>query len=236
MTAVLGIKDFFYVPDKSYDYLAEKSLPYYHEAHHVLVSSLGFKKNQKAEIIDLGIGTGVTAAYILKNYPKVKVTGTDLFDEMLTGAEVRLKPFANRLTLKRADNVAYLKTLSQPVDAIVSAFCIHHLDPKGKKQLFRLAFKNLLPGGRFIMLDLTTFNDPLLKKTSRQSTINHMMANVKNKAYQAKWKHHWNNINKPSPADMMIQWLREAGFHAEIAFRNGEVAVLVATKRGVPRG
>jgi tRNA (cmo5U34)-methyltransferase len=225
---VLGIEDFFYVQDKSYDFLAEKSLPYYHEAHKMLVASLCYEQDEKLEIIDLGVGSGVTTAYILKNYPKAHVVGVDIFEEMLEGARKRLMPFKDRVSLVQSDNTSFLKRFDRKVNAVVSAFCIHHLDEEGKKELFRLISDVLLPGGRFLMLDLTTFDDVRLRELARRATIKHMQANVDDKEYKSKWIHHWNNINIPHPADKMVMWLREAGFNAEIVLRNYEVALIAA--------
>lgn len=227
---VLGIEDFFYVSARSYDFLAEKSLPSYHEAHKMLVASLCFDREQEIEIIDLGVGSGVTSAYILKNFPNAKIIGVDLFDEMLDDARARLKPFEDRVTLVKADNTEFLKNFNRKVHAVVSAFCIHHLDEVGKKEIFHLIYEKLLLGGRFLMLDLTTFEDPCLKELARKATIEHMKANVEDEEYRKKWIHHWNNINTPHPADSMVAWLKEIGFKSETVFRNYEVALTMALK------
>lgn len=235
MKKILGIGDFFYVADRSYDYLAERALPCYHEAHKELVRSLCFEADQEAEVIDLGVGSGVTSGYILKNYPKVRMVAVDLFDEMLKEARVRLKPFGNRITLVQADNTEFLKGFGRQVSAIVSAFCIHHLDEQGKKELFRLIYDHLLPGGRFVMLDLSTFEDPCLKDVARKRTVEHMMAHVEDKQYRTKWLYHWDQINIPHPADRMVEWLKEAGFKSETVFRNYEVVVVEGTRWNTER-
>lgn len=224
---VLGIEDFFYVPDRSYDFLAEKSLPSYHEAHRILVAALCADKDAALDIVDLGVGSGVTSAYILRNYPNARVTGIDLFEEMLTDARARLTPFSERVTLVHADNTEYLQAHPGKVDAVVSAFCIHHQDEEGKKELFRLVHERLRPGGRFLMLDLTTFDDPCIRELARNATIAHMKAHVEDEGYRRKWIHHWNEINLPHPADRMVEWMRSAGFlSAETLFRNLEVALV----------
>ncbi len=228
---VLGIDDFFYVPDRSYDFLAEKSLPSYHEAHRILVAALCMDKDAEFDVTDLGVGSGVTSAYILKNYPNARITGVDLFDEMLEDARVRLAPYKDRVTLVKSDNAEYLKNTQGKVQVIVSAFCIHHLDERGKKEMFSLIHNSLLPGGRFLMLDLTTFDDPCVRELARKATIEHMKTNVEDEEYRKKWIHHWSEVNIPHPADRMGSWMRETGFeNVEICFRNLEVAMLVGGK------
>lgn len=228
---VLGIDDFFYMSDRSYDFLAEKSLPYYHEAHKMLVAALCFNKEEEFRVIDLGVGSGVTTAYILKNYPNARVIGIDLFDEMLEDAMIRLRPFEDRINLVKSDNIEFLRSFEGKVNAVVSAFCIHHLDEEGKKELFRLIHDILLPNGRFLMLDLTTFTDACLRDQARQATIEHMEANVQDEAYRAKWIHHWNNINAPSSSDIIVKWLDDIGFYVETLFKHYEVSVLIGSMK-----
>ncbi len=228
----LGIEDFFYVSDRSYDFLAEKSLPSYHEAHRVLVAAMCQNSSSEFKVIDLGVGSGVTSAYILKNYSKAKIVGVDLFDEMLSDARERLALFGERIKLVQSDNTGYLKKLQSKVHTVVSAFCIHHLDEEEKKEIFQIIYNTLMPGGRFLMLDLTTFDDPCMMKLARNATIKHMKANVKDEEYRKNWIHHWSEINIPHPADKMAMWMRDVGFsNVEIIFRNMEVALVGGTKQ-----
>jgi tRNA (cmo5U34)-methyltransferase len=231
MNKVLGIDDFFYVSDRSYDLTAEKALPHYHDAHKLLVSCLPFPREAIIEVIDLGVGSGVTAAYVLKNFPNARVTGVDLFPEMLDEARPRLKPFADRVTLVQSDNTKFLTSTETKVDAIVSAFCIHHQDEQGKKDLFAAIKKLLKPGGVFLMLDWTIFNSPHLHKIARENTMRHLEVSVTDAAYREKWAYHWNYINIPSSADDMVEWMNGLGLRAEIVFRDFEVALLSAATR-----
>ena len=228
MSKVIGIEDFFYASDRSYDLTAEKALPHYHGAHKLLVSCLPFERSAPIEVIDLGIGSGVTSGYVLQNFPKARVTGVDLFPEMLAEARTRLEAFANRVSLVQSDNTQFLCSGDQPVDAIVSAFCIHHQDEKGKKELFAAIKRRLKPGGGFLMLDWTIFNSPHLQHLARQNTLTHLAANVSDPAYREKWAYHWQYINTPSSADDMVAWMRAGGFLSEVVFRDYELALLSA--------
>jgi tRNA (cmo5U34)-methyltransferase len=230
MSKVLGIDDFFYVSDRSYDLTAEKALPHYHEAHRLLVSCLPFPRHAKIEVVDLGVGSGVTSAYILKNFPNARVIGVDLFPEMLDEARPRLKPFADRVTLVQSENTKFLASAETKVDAIVSAFCIHHQDEQGKKDLFAAVQQRLKPGGVFLMLDWTIFNSPHLHKIARENTMRHLEANVSDAAYREKWAYHWNYINIPSSADDMVAWLKQVGLCAEIVFRDLELSLIYAQR------
>jgi ubiquinone/menaquinone biosynthesis C-methylase UbiE len=157
MSKVLGIDDFFYVSDRSYDLTAEKALPHYHEAHRLLVSCLPFPRDAKIEVIDLGVGSGVTSAYVLKNFPNARVTGVDLFPEMLDEARPRINPFADRVTLVQSENTKFLASAETKVDAIVSAFCIQHQDEQGQKGFVRRHSKTAQTGRRILDARLDDF-------------------------------------------------------------------------------
>lgn len=231
MAKVLGIDDFFYVPDRCYDSLAERALPHYHEVQEIIVSILHPDRNSKIDVIDLGVGTGVTAAYILRNFPNATVRGVDLFDQMLNDARVRLAPFVDRINLVRGDNAEFLQGAAGTADAIVSAFCIHHQDQKGKESLFSLVAKALRPGGRFVMADLTKFDDPATGRWAHDRILGHLYSQIPDEGYRAKWKEHWETINTPSGVEEMSRWLESAGLEPEVAFRDGEIAVMIGLKR-----
>lgn len=228
---VLGISDFFYVRDHSYDDLAALALPHYHLAHERLVQGIDRRSLDPFRALDLGIGSGVTAAYILKNFSRAHVTGVDLFSEMLADAEVRLAPFVDRTRLIQSDIHAFLDRSQEVFEIVVSGFCVHHQDGAGKRRLFDSIYDHLAPGGQFAMLDLTTFSDPHLREVSRAHTIAHMSSQVHDQAYQKEWSYHWNEINTPDSADAMVLWLRDAGFEAELVFRDFEVGLILARRK-----
>ncbi len=230
MTTVLGIDHFFYVANGSYDLLAEKALPHYHDAHHALIASITLDRNAPLRGLDLGIGSGVTTAYLLENFPNATAVGVDLFDEMLSSAKPRLSRFGTRVELVRSDNAAFLRSTSERFDLVVSAFCIHHLTADEKRALFHLIHERLRDGGLFVMLDITTFRDGELARVARSRTIAHMETYITDEQRRREWRHHWNEINLPDPADSMVQWLSDAGFRTETVFRDFEIAVIRALK------
>ena len=229
-----GIDDFFYVTDASYDNLAEQALPHYHEAHEILVACLPFPADAKLRVLDLGTGTGVTSAYILRQFPEAQVTGVDLFEDMLAGARARLQPFGDRVTLVQGDNAALLRELAEPQDVIVSAFCIHHLSDDDKVALFALIHQRLRPGGVFLMLDWTTFGNAHLRAMAREHSLAAMRAEIASPVDQAKWTHHWNHLNRPAVGDVMVRQLNDLGFQAETVARWLEVSLMAATVGGQP--
>lgn len=223
-------EDFFYVGERSYDPLAEKALPFYTQGQDLVAECLGFAPAARVTVVDLGTGTGVTAERVLKRYRRARVIGVDLFDEMLEGARSRLGAYSRRVELVRSDNARYLDSLARPVDGVVSALCIHHQDEVGKKGLFKRIHRSLVRGGRFVLFDWTSFEDRVVGNWAHRAVLRNLAEKVPDRAFQRKWRHHWERVNTPSPADAMVRWLKDLGFRAETAYRDGEIAVLVAEK------
>lgn len=229
MSAALK-SDFFYVGEGCYDACAAKALPFYLPGQKLVAELLALPRARRAQVVDLGVGTGVTAEHVLRAYPTARVVGVDLFEEMMSGARRRLSRFGNRVELVQSDNTRYLNSLEDKVDGIVSAMCIHHLGPAQKRGLFRAASRALKRGGRFVMFDWTAFNDPAARTWARAAVLDNVKRRVGSPHFRRRWIYHWTRVNRPSPADDMVAWLREAGFLAETAYRDGEIAVLVARK------
>jgi tRNA (cmo5U34)-methyltransferase len=233
-TQSLSRQDFFFVRQHNYDDLAERSLPHYREGHDILMRILAAHAETKTgaptRALDLGTGSGVTADAVLKALPHVTLTAVDLFPEMIDDATHRLAHWGQRVRLVAGDNTDFLRANSEKFDIVTAAFCIHHLDVAGKQDIFTRIYDALQPGGLFILLDLTTFADPILRANAHQDTESYMRSRVADANIQAEWLNHWNNINKPDPADDQVAWLRRAGFQAETVCRWFEVALISARR------
>lgn len=228
----LGERHFFYVGQDNYDDIAERSLPHYVEGHRAMAAILRQMAPHAQDALDLGTGSGFTAQMVLEALPAVRVAGVDLFDSMLSHARARLQPFGSRVALTVSDNTAWLRAnVGRKFDVVTSAFCIHHLDANGKRELFGLIAAALRPGSLFLMLDLTTFAHPAVRQLARDTTQTYMLANVADESTRKEWLHHWNFINIPDPADDMVAWLRQAGLQAETVCRWWEVALILAVAK-----
>lgn len=223
-------QDFFYIARDSYDDLAERSLPHYREGHALIGQIVAEACPQATRALDLGTGTGVTAEAILRSLPTAQVTCVDAFEEMLLKARQRLLGFGSRVDFVVRDNTEFLQDSTGTLDLIVSAFCLHHLTPTEKQLIFRLIQSRLDPGGVFLMLDFTRFENPVLEAMGRRATEFHMKTWIVNEPEREAWLDHWNNINIPDPCDQMIAWLQAAGLHAETVCRWLQVGLIVATR------
>ncbi len=151
-------------------------------------------------ILDLGSGTGETAAAILKRHPMAKLTGIDSSEDMLSIARQRL-PEATFQTSRLEDPLP-----SGPFDVIVSAFAVHHLDGRQKADLFRRIANTLTPDGIFSMLDVVTPTEPVDAANPLEE-----------------------GVDKPSTVAEMLGWLTDSALDARVVRSEGDLAILTAT-------
>lgn len=97
------------------------------------------------DILELGIGTGMTAKRVLAVHPRARLVAIDESEAMLAEADV-----AGDLRVSRLED----PLPEGPFDLVVSCLAIHHLDAYGKRDLFRRIAEVLRPGGRFVLADV----------------------------------------------------------------------------------
>jgi len=80
-------------------------------------------------IVELGMGPGYLASYLLERMSNVSYCGIDFSLPMLQIAQERLKRFSSRVTYLQADlvNEAWEERIANPVHAIVSTWALHDL-------------------------------------------------------------------------------------------------------------
>jgi SAM-dependent methyltransferase len=102
-------------------------------------------------VLEIGGGTGATAAGLLARCPAAQVTVTDLDPVMVAAAARRLRHHGARARADLADATA-LPYADASFDAVVSCLMLHHV---GNWELaVAEAVRVLRPGGRFVGYDL----------------------------------------------------------------------------------
>jgi tRNA (cmo5U34)-methyltransferase len=158
-------------------------------------------------ILDLGAGTGETAVRVAGKHPSAHLVGIDESTEMLAHARLRLP-----------DGEFRVGRLEDPLpsgqfDLVVSALAVHHLDGRGKQQLFNRVAERLARHGRFVMADVVVPDDPADVVTPIDGVY-----------------------DKPSRVVDLLTWLQEAGFDPRVAWSNLDLAVIVAEHRSERAG
>jgi tRNA (cmo5U34)-methyltransferase len=108
------------------DMLAE--IPGYIELQETVVAAID---EPPRTVLELGTGTGETAARVLARHPEARWTGIDSSEPMLARARERLPHAA--LRLQRLED----PLPAGPFDLVVSVLAVHHLDGEAKRDLFQ---------------------------------------------------------------------------------------------------
>ena len=153
-------------------------------------------------MLELGIGTGETARRVVARHPNARLVAIDSSQEMLERARAAF-PEAD-LRLARLEN----RLPEGPFDLVYSALVVHHLDGAGKRGLFARVADILRQDGVFVLSDVVVPDDPDDVVTPID------------------WV-----VDLPDRADDQIEWLRDAGFDAELLWSYKDLAVIRATHR-----
>lgn len=125
------------------------------QAH--LSAQLAALDGQPAQVAELCAGAGALAARLLADYPGMRYTGFDVSAPLLTVARARLADYAPRTAWVQTDlnQSDWIERLPQPLDALVSLQSLHDLgDADAVARIYRIAARQLAPGGRLVFADL----------------------------------------------------------------------------------
>ncbi len=210
-----------------YDCDIVNSIPHHRKIHH-LIANYAQKRllNKNIEVLDLGVGTGITSKLLQNILPSAKFTAVDFSKQMLKSAARKLGK----------DNVCYIfgdyakLKFNQKFDLIVSVIGLHHQDTTGKKKMFKKIFSLLKPGGIFIFGDLVTYKNKYHAAYNNALHFHHLVEKSSNKKTLTEWAHHHMFLNDLAPIEDQIDWLKKVGFKIEIKFIKTNTALLICKK------
>lgn len=134
-----------------YDLSRRILIPCFDRFYQMAVESLFFPSEAAIRVLDLGAGTGLLSAFILRRFPAARLCLQDTSEKMLDVARERFKNLGDQVTYLHQD---YSFDLPPGFfHAVVSALSIHHLEEHEKRRLFQRLPEILLPGGVFVNAD-----------------------------------------------------------------------------------
>lgn len=154
-------------------------------------------------ILDLGIGSGLTAARVLDAHAGATLVGVDANAAMLTAARAALDSRRSALYQSRLQD----PLPEGPFDLVISMLAVHHLDGPGKADLFDRIAEVLTESGRFVLADLIVPDDPDDVVTPIDGVE-----------------------DVPSSLADQLSWLAAAGLRAEVAWQHRDLAVITSGK------
>lgn len=178
--------------------------------------------------VDLGVGTGLLSEMILKRFPNAQVEGVDFAPKMLDAARERLAIYGVRLRLTLADYAT--APLPGPLDAVVSALSIHHLDHEAKRRLFRRIYDALRPGGVFVNTDQSLGATGEIEDAyQRRWEADVLRSGIAEEDFAAAKKRA--ELDRSATFADQIAWLKEAGFrYADIGWKRHRFTVFYARR------
>jgi tRNA (cmo5U34)-methyltransferase len=191
------VTDWTWNPETYLDTMLGEIPSYTDLQEHAAVATDGV---QARTILELGIGTGETTRRVLARHPEAELTAIDSSPEMLERARAAY-PEAD-LRLSRLED----PLPDGPFDLVFSALAVHHLDGRGKRDLFRRVREVVAPGGRFVLADVVVPE----REEDQQIEIDWVM-------------------DLPDRLDDQLEWLRTAGFDAEPVWTFKDLAVIRAS-------
>jgi tRNA (cmo5U34)-methyltransferase len=212
---------------EKYDGDIKRAIPGYGPLHEGLarIFAVGFKS--KSKILELGVGTGITAEVILGVLPYARYSAVDFSDKMLEGARERLSGY--EVNFLKGDYSVI--PLPRDNDAVVSVIGIHHQQSaEDKKSLFARICSSLSDGGVFLFADLMTFRDPEIAALNEALHFHHLVENASDPETLTEWAHHHKFLNSLAPMEDQIDWLKEAGFSTvEVLMQKFNTVLLLAS-------
>ncbi|HEY1722485.1 MAG TPA: methyltransferase domain-containing protein [Magnetospirillaceae bacterium] len=212
----------------TYDAARARLVPCFMRFYETVIALLPFSRDAAIDVLDLGAGTGLLAAWVAEAFPQAKMTLVDVAATMLERAKIRLASIAHTPTIVVSDYAN--APLGGPYDAVVSALSIHHCDDDAKRALFKHVFAALRSGGVFVNAEQVAGPTPALDaeyERAWHADIRAAGASEEEIAVAEIRMHE----DRCAPLDAQLAWLREAGFvDVDCRFKDGRFAVYSGRK------
>ncbi|HXP94438.1 MAG TPA: methyltransferase domain-containing protein [Candidatus Binatia bacterium] len=118
-----------------------------------MMATAKFSRDAEIKVLDVGGGNGLVTEFVLKFFPKSRVTVQDYSQPMLDKARERFAMFGDQVSYSRSDLLipGWEKTAGGPFDLVVSSIAIHNLgnmDAIGAT--YKAIYSVLKSGGQFL--------------------------------------------------------------------------------------
>lgn len=178
-----------------------------------------FMGGGRTDVLDLGCGDGVLTDTLMRIDNVLSSTLVDGSEEMLKKASERLKDHGDVHYIKASfQDVIEGNALRGTFDFIVSSLAIHHLDIKGKRDLFRWIYSHLKDEGHFLNIDVVLApNDDLdtwyMILWQEWITEKKALAGITGGVHDDTMRRYKDNKdNKPDTLEAQLDALRTIGF------------------------
>jgi tRNA (cmo5U34)-methyltransferase len=207
-----------------YQEIAAVAVPARAEQIAVLLTLLPFNQHDSFRAVEVGCGEGILSEVLLTCFPNATVTALDGSDEMRVKTARRLNSFNQRVEIETFDLAlpGWHKHLRN-ADCVLSSLVIHHLDDRGKRDLYTTIYNQLSQRGALLIADLIEPQRPEAKSlfastwdhiTKTQSIAEVGSEDLFEKFEKIEWNYYryYDPFDKPSHLFDQLLWLKEIGF------------------------
>jgi tRNA (cmo5U34)-methyltransferase len=201
------IKRKFDAVSKKYDEQRKKFIPCFDYFYGIAVS-VASAGTESPNILDVGAGTGLLSAFLMKRYPEASFTLIDISEKMLDMAKDRFKGNSN-VEYITADYSKH--DFAERYDMIVSALSIHHLEDEEKNKIYKKSYSILKENGIFINADQVHGETPFIEYLNK-TTWRHYVENSGLTEEEITAGYERTRLDKDTKLNQQLNWLKEAGF------------------------
>lgn len=216
---------------QTYDQLRRQLIPSFDLLYESAVSAVAMSVARRPRVLDLGAGTGLLSAAIVRRIPEAEVLLFDRSEAMLAQASARFAS-NDRVAVEVGDLGDPLP--GGPFDAVVSALAIHHLPHEGKQDLFARVFGRLGDGGVFVNVEQVLGPTHAIERMYDAQHERHVQESG-TPAHEWAAGRERMKIDIPMDVATQLRWLRDAGFaEADCLAKDWRFATYAAWKHGGP--
>jgi tRNA (cmo5U34)-methyltransferase len=179
-------------------------------------------------VLDIGAGTGLLSALILRKYPDASLTLVDLSEQMLGIARER---FANRRDMRYITGDYSSVDFPGPYDLICSALSIHHLEQAAKQRLYHKIFEALHAGGIFVNADQVLGETPAINRRYMSYWDEFLEPCPLSGEEKKQVLYRRDTFDKNEKLSVQLAWMQECGFiNIDVVFKNRQFVVVTGMK------
>jgi len=221
------VQEAFNAGATEYDAQRKWIIPLFDDFYDAAIRAADWKGEGPA-ILDIGAGTGLLAARLMRRYPEASLTLIDISERMLAVARERFKGREHITCLVRDYS---REELGGPYDLVCSALSIHHLEHDQKRSLYTRIHAALNAGGVFVNAEQVEGETP--EQHARYLAYWDAFLR-KGPLTDEEWQRavqRRDTLDRMAKLRVQLAWLREAGFsEVDVVFRNRSFAVMRGRK------
>lgn len=149
-----------------FDDMLSRSVPFYAEVQRMIVEIVANLVGEEPHVYDLGCSTGTTLLALATRLKdkNLRLVGVDSSLPMLERAQRKFDEAEHSSTVVWKQQDLNEPLISDPVDVFIMNLTLQFVRPLYREQLVANLYRNLKPGGCFILVEKVTADNSLLNR------------------------------------------------------------------------